>query len=776
MTELNLSVHVAPGVRGLNGAPLVSVVMPAYNVEKFVEQCIVSVTEQSLKDIEIIVINDGSSDSTGLIIDTIAASDSRIIAIHQPNGGYGKAVNAGLRVASGKYVAIVETDDWIEHGMLQLLAEKGECSGATIIKGSFFKHESDGRSYPCRLVHITVDPERLVSPEQSLELMIYESSIWSAIYRRDFLLQHEIWMAETPGAAYQDVIWKFCAYASADKVYLVDTPVYNYRVMAVGSSSSASGREKAMFENYRLIKTYLDSRGLFVRFRKAFYFHQFFDFIFHAKRLAANPEIYSRFLSDARAVILEAESLGIKLEAERFHPDVNDYAQSYVVPFYREIRGSSSDTLQTAARGGGHLPCPGKTRSKIKTGLQKLRDALFKRPFERIVLRPVERLLKAHLQHQQDAMQSALIFSVNSLNVRINEITTVVGALDKALTEGNRALSEEVRESIDAEIDEALQKMFELVAPTLPTPPAAQFEYHLRAIRAELPGLIADLTKGMDEASQFQVKRYFRLFSILPVNTNSEEKFVFPLLMTIFCDEERFVLANRPLIMAQLNESYADLSMSNVPITLTSMYYESGLKLVPYRITESFVGTIALDCGASVGDSAIPISRYGFKTVYCFEPLPEAFLVLKENVSKNALGGVIVAKQLGVDRVGGVRYMKKIGDSGQGSLLSNSSGDIEVEVVSLDKFCESLDTPVSLIKLDVEGSELDALKGAEDVIKKYRPVILCAVYHTWLQPNQIFDVKKYLEGLGLGYEFQFKWLEPNQSLLYEYWLICYVRP
>lgn len=97
-------------------APKVSVIMPTYRVEPYFEQALLSVVDQTLRDIEIIPVDDGSPDNCGAIMDAYAAKDPRIKPIHQPNGGYGKAINAGLYAATGEYIAIVETDDWIEAG------------------------------------------------------------------------------------------------------------------------------------------------------------------------------------------------------------------------------------------------------------------------------------------------------------------------------------------------------------------------------------------------------------------------------------------------------------------------------------------------------------------------------------------------------------------------------------------------------------------------------------------------------------------------------------
>ena len=117
--------------------PKVSIVMPTYKVEKYFRQCLESVINQTLTDIEIIPVDDGSPDNCGKIMDEYAAKDSRIKPIHQENGGYGKAVNAGIEAATGEYIGIVETDDWIEPDMYEKLYNQAVKLDADVCKCGF---------------------------------------------------------------------------------------------------------------------------------------------------------------------------------------------------------------------------------------------------------------------------------------------------------------------------------------------------------------------------------------------------------------------------------------------------------------------------------------------------------------------------------------------------------------------------------------------------------------------------------------------------------------
>ena len=114
--------------------PKISIVMPTYNVEKYFRQCLDSIINQTLFDIEIIPVDDGSPDNCGAIMDEYAAKDSRIKPIHQKNGGYGKAVNAGINIATGEYIGILESDDFTKTTMLEDLYNIAEKNSAEVVK------------------------------------------------------------------------------------------------------------------------------------------------------------------------------------------------------------------------------------------------------------------------------------------------------------------------------------------------------------------------------------------------------------------------------------------------------------------------------------------------------------------------------------------------------------------------------------------------------------------------------------------------------------------
>ena len=101
--------------------PLLSIIVPAFNIENYISRCLENLINQKYKNIEIIVVNDGSKDKTGKIIDSYVQKDSRIKVIHKKNGGLSDARNAGINIAKGKYISFVDGDDYIANDMIEFL-------------------------------------------------------------------------------------------------------------------------------------------------------------------------------------------------------------------------------------------------------------------------------------------------------------------------------------------------------------------------------------------------------------------------------------------------------------------------------------------------------------------------------------------------------------------------------------------------------------------------------------------------------------------------------
>lgn len=222
----------------MDDKPKVSIIMPTYKVEKYFRQCLESVINQTLKDIEIIPVDDGSPDNCGKIMDEYAAADARIKPIHQKNGGYGRAVNAGIEVATGEYIGIVETDDWCESNMFEKLYIQAKKLNADVSKCDFSYYYGKNKFKPCKSIRKIGKENVLYTLRDNPKLMKYHVSIWSAIYRREFLDTHNIRVEESKSASYQDMPFASLIYAKGAKVTLVHDHLVNYRAEEGMNSST----------------------------------------------------------------------------------------------------------------------------------------------------------------------------------------------------------------------------------------------------------------------------------------------------------------------------------------------------------------------------------------------------------------------------------------------------------------------------------------------------------------------------------------------------------
>lgn len=215
--------------------PSVSIIVPIYNAEAYLNQCLESIREQTLKDIEIICIDDGSTDESPSIVDAHAAVDDRVTVVHKQNGGYGKGVNTGLDLATGEYVGIVEPDDYVDETMFGSLYDAASHipERPDIVKGAYWSvsdaDSSDEAMVPARYLHRVQSPGRPFTIFDNPEFLFHHPSIWSAIYRRDFIIENNIRMKELPGASWVDNPWFMETYLDAKSIIYIDKCLYYYR-------------------------------------------------------------------------------------------------------------------------------------------------------------------------------------------------------------------------------------------------------------------------------------------------------------------------------------------------------------------------------------------------------------------------------------------------------------------------------------------------------------------------------------------------------------------
>ncbi len=205
--------------------PLISVIVPVYKVEAYLDQCVTSIINQTWKNLEVILVDDGSPDACGAMCDVWAERDNRIKAIHKENGGLSDARNAGLDIAAGDYIALIDSDDVADVNMLQLLAQALEQTGADIAACDYVKFETcDALFGPA-----AATAPAIYDTAQALEELLLERgfhyTVWNKLYRRNIFdgLRFEV------GKLHEDVFFTYQAFGASQKIAKIDLPLYGYR-------------------------------------------------------------------------------------------------------------------------------------------------------------------------------------------------------------------------------------------------------------------------------------------------------------------------------------------------------------------------------------------------------------------------------------------------------------------------------------------------------------------------------------------------------------------
>ncbi len=236
----------------------VSVIVPVYNVEQYLSACINSILTQTLNEIEIICVDDGSTDKSSAILDDYAKKDSRLRVIHKENRGYGHSMNVGIDAASGEYIGIVESDDRILPDMYRTLYSAAKGNDLDIVKADVIfwwetlqyaceYHKEELNEYYGRVLDCT---------DRKLFFRFFMNT-WTGIYKRSFLIENNIRHNETPGAAYQDNgFWiqtlSFCRRA----MWLKDA-FYLYRQDNPLASIKSKGNVMTMVNEYDYVSKIL---------------------------------------------------------------------------------------------------------------------------------------------------------------------------------------------------------------------------------------------------------------------------------------------------------------------------------------------------------------------------------------------------------------------------------------------------------------------------------------------------------------------------------------
>ena len=243
--------------------PKISIVIPVYNVEKYLAECLDSVVNQTMRDIQIICVNDGSPDNSRAILQEYAEKDARIEIIDKPNGGLSSARNAAYPHIRGKYALFVDSDDWIELDLCEKTYHKAEETDTPVTV--FFHRDEGDRDFSSMYNPIT--PGEKTTQEDKLSLLDYPMA-WSKLWRTDFLLGNKLYFPE--GLCFEDNLVHWQAVTLADKISVVPERLYHYR-HSPGSITQTRGEHGMhIVPIYNKMYDYLVESGYYAVYRKKF--------------------------------------------------------------------------------------------------------------------------------------------------------------------------------------------------------------------------------------------------------------------------------------------------------------------------------------------------------------------------------------------------------------------------------------------------------------------------------------------------------------------------
>ncbi|WP_049945090.1 glycosyltransferase [Butyrivibrio sp. AC2005] len=211
--------------------PLITVIMPSYNVSNYIEECLLSVIGQTLHEIEILCIDAGSTDGTREIIKKYEKIDNRIKLIDSEKKSVGYQENIGIASAKGEYIGFVETDDYICEDMYEKLYKHAKALDVEFVKCDYFEFVTTDYGKCCfgHRISKSIGAGEIINPSVSPEKRVVDSTMWNGIYNTAFLRRKNIKLNETPGAAYQDIGFVLQVYLNSERASYINESLYFYR-------------------------------------------------------------------------------------------------------------------------------------------------------------------------------------------------------------------------------------------------------------------------------------------------------------------------------------------------------------------------------------------------------------------------------------------------------------------------------------------------------------------------------------------------------------------
>ena len=266
----------------------ISIITPVYNSEKYLHQCIESIVNQTLEDIEIILIDDGSTDSSGEICEEYTKKDKRIKVIHNKNLGLGISYNLGIDTASGEYIGFIESDDYVQNNMFEeLFSISLENNKPDIVKSAWYDvYEKDNQIIKDSQM-LEFDSGIKFNIKEHPNLLTKQATVWSAVYRTDFLKNNNIRYLQTPGASYQDVSFSYKVFTLSESIVVTSNAYLYYRKDNEASSINSNEKSEVIFNEYEEVDRFFNQNPDIKKWANEYkLIKQYYDYNWNYNRVA----------------------------------------------------------------------------------------------------------------------------------------------------------------------------------------------------------------------------------------------------------------------------------------------------------------------------------------------------------------------------------------------------------------------------------------------------------------------------------------------------------
>ena len=302
--------------------PKLSIIIPVYNVEKYLPKCLGSILEQPFKDLEVICVNDGSTDGSLDVLQKIKKNDDRVVIIDKKNEGSGIARNIGLSTAQGEYVYFIDSDDWLEDDVLaKIIAKADELQTDILVFGglSYYNGKGQNGAYSKNKLPKKYLGKVVSAKDVKKDIFKFPSTAWTKLYRRSFLIKNEIKFQNI--RAGQDQLPFFHSMITADKIAILPENIYCYQKNREGSVTSVK-KKKSFSPIYVFsgIEEMLEKTGMMKEYRN----------IFVNKYFSKATSWLGKFDKDLKPQYFEEYSKLLKHVQEKyglyknFHPEITD--------------------------------------------------------------------------------------------------------------------------------------------------------------------------------------------------------------------------------------------------------------------------------------------------------------------------------------------------------------------------------------------------------------------------------------------------------------------